>query len=231
MFDFAQLDALSKSYLSLSVFLAIAASTLVYYWTLNDYSNNPILKKLKRIAVNGSDWKEKIKSINSEIKNIDKFSSGSLFNRIYVTDTWLLKVNLYSLNICQHKDYEFILTHSKEFELMHERNPCSQLLNILVKPAASQQQPQERPRRQLEQFYIRLNSFEYKDFKEKLDRPIQKACDIIIKQSLPDQFLEVFCEHVFSNPSYKLKRDVILLVILYWRGILHLVILISKGDR
>jgi hypothetical protein len=208
LFDFAHLDVFSKLYLSISICVAIAASTLAYYWTTNDYSNNPILKKLASIA--GSDFKEQIRSINSEIKNVDKFSSGSLFNRIFVTNNWLLKVNLYSLNICKHKDYEFILTHSKEFELMHERNPCFQLLNILVRPVQSsnQSEHQPRPRKKVEQFYIRLNSFEFKDFKEKLDRPIQKACDVIIKQSLPDQFLEVFCEHVFSNPSYKLKKDV-----------------------
>lgn len=57
-----------------------------------------------------------------------------------------------------------------------------------------------------------MNSFEYKDFNDKLQRPVIEACDIIIKQSLPEQFLGAFREQINENDIYETKVEVSTLI-------------------
>ncbi|XP_077861519.1 transmembrane protein 129-like, partial [Saccoglossus kowalevskii] len=52
-----------------------------------------------------------------------------------------------------------------------------------------------------------LNSGEYSDLREKLSAPIRNARNIVIHQSLSDQFLEAFREQVGLNPVYILPPE------------------------
>lgn len=198
LFNLFEISIYWRIYLTVSIMVLIGFGTLVYYWTMNDFVNHPICIKLK--SIRNSSWKQIANEINVEFRHIDKFSTGTLFNRVYLTDNWLIKVNLYTLYICDNQSVELVLTHSKEVNLTIDGSPSIQYLAILVKPldATSTIKP----------FYIHLNSLEYKDFTDKLQAPIRQACDIIIKQSLPEQFLDAFREHVFLNPVYRAKRDV-----------------------
>jgi hypothetical protein len=201
LFSLGHVNVFWQAYLSFSILFAIGLITLVYYWSLNDYVNHPIAVKLRNLASSRSDlaWKEVANEINREFRNIDKFSTGSLFNRIYLTDNWLVKVNLYTLSVSNHHNTELVLTHSTELELsIHSTTPSTQFLNILVKPNDVRFSP----------FYIRLNSLEYKDFTDKLQQPVRHACDVIIKQSLPDQFLDSFRRQVTANAKFQARRDV-----------------------
>lgn len=51
---------------------------------------------------------------------------------------------------------------------------------------------------------FRLNSLEYRDFKEKLKDPIRNARNIVIHQNLSDRFVEAFKAQVEQNPRYHL---------------------------
>jgi hypothetical protein len=163
--------------------------------------------KLRRFAQQnaqlGSSWKEVANAINREFRHVDKFSTGTLFNRVYLTDNWLLKVTLYTLDLSDHQSMQLVLTHSTEVDLnINATSPSTQFLNILVKPSNVE--------RQFKEFNIRLNSLEYKDFSDKLQNPVSHACDVVIKQSLPDQFLDSFRKQLDVNRKFQIKRDVII---------------------
>ena len=111
-------------------------------------------------------------------------------------------MSLYSIDICQIECLDLTLTHANEVHLTQDGSPGAQYLHILVKSIDQRDQSSI-----IKPFYIRLNSFEYKEFTEKLNRPIREACDVIIKQSLPDQFLDAFRQQISENIRVDLNRD------------------------
>jgi hypothetical protein len=177
---------------------------------MDDFKNHPLAKKITRLGAR-SNWKQVANEINIEFRRVDKFTSGSsIYNRIYLTDNWLIKVNLYSLEICQNDNINLYLTHSIELNLTVDGSPTTQLLKILVKP-----QQNENALPSFKEFYLKLNSLEFKDFNDQLCKPIEQTNDVIIKQSLPDQFLDSFREQVVLNGKYRLKREVKILKLIY----------------
>ena len=58
---------------------------------------------------------------------------------------------------------------------------------------------------------IRLNSFDFRDLKDKLQAPVQNARQILIQQSLSEKFIQAFYETASANPKYRMvntqKRD------------------------
>ena len=54
---------------------------------------------------------------------------------------------------------------------------------------------------------IRLNSFDFRDLKDKLQAPVQNARQILIQQSLSEKFIQAFYETVSGNPKYRMVRQ------------------------
>ncbi len=107
---------------------------------------------------------------------------------------------MYSLNICNNSNAELTLTHATDLNLTQDGTSNTvQYLNILVKPLNN---------KNFKEFYIHLNALEYKDFTEKLQAPVREAAEVIIKQSLPDQFLDAFRQQVLINPPFPYSRNV-----------------------
>lgn len=144
-------------------------------------------------------WQAAASKINTEFRRIEKFSAGNLYNQIFVTETFIIKVGLYTINFSVLQETDFILTHTSEFKLTQDGSLGTQYLNILVKPIQAEA---HKP------FSIRLNSFEYKEFNDRLPRPVVEACDVIIKQSLPEQFLDAFRNQINENETVRIKREV-----------------------
>lgn len=199
LFNLKELNIYWKIYLGFSILFALGLNTLVYYWYMNTYDNHPVANKLRKFSET-KNWRQVANQINTEFRRYDKFTSGnSVYNRLYLTDSWLVKVNQYSLNISPSQNIDLTLTNSIELNLAYDGAPSHQLLNILIKPI---EQSLFKP------FNIRLNSLEYKDFNDKLNLPIRQTCDIIIKQSLPEQFLDAFKDTVMRNETYIETRQV-----------------------
>ena len=57
--------------------------------------------------------------------------------------------------------------------------------------------------------HCRLNALEYKDLKDKLTTPIVNARNIVIKQSLSDQFLDAFRHQVNLNQVFHLPEGMV----------------------
>lgn len=200
LFHLRSLNVYWSSYLTFSVLFAIGLCTLVYYWYQNTFENHPLVNQLKKFSQINS-WKQVANEINIEFRRYDKFSSGtSFYNRLYLTDNWLIKVNLYSLDICQNSQVDVSLIGAVELNLVVDGAPSQQVLNLLAKPISGDNS--------FKKFIFRLKSFEYRDFNDKFTRPINQTCDIIIKQSLPEMFLDAFREQVFSNEKIYQNREV-----------------------
>lgn len=56
-----------------------------------------------------------------------------MFNIIYVTDNWLIKVSLYSIDMCKIQYLDLTLTYANDVFLTQDGSPGVQYLHILVK--------------------------------------------------------------------------------------------------
>jgi hypothetical protein len=108
---------------------------------------------------------------------------------------------IYTINVCLLQSADLILTHTNEFKLTQDGSVGTQFLNIKVNPIHLPNCSS------IKSFKLRVNSFEYKDFNDKLQRPVVEACDIVIKQSLPDQFLEAFRQQINENEVHYAKKE------------------------
>ena len=56
---------------------------------------------------------------------------------------------------------------------------------------------------------FRLNSMDYTDLKDKLQRPVRTAQNVIIHQSLSDRFVAAFTTQVQNNTVYNKPSDMV----------------------
>lgn len=200
LFEIINLNYLWKIYFSISVLIAIGLVTLVFYWYMSSFDNHPIARQLEKFSSNGQ-WKPIAAQINNEFRNFDKFSSGnSFYNRVYLTDNWLIKVNLYSVKFCPTSNLDVALTGAIDLNLTTDDSISRQILKLVAKPLNDSNL--------FEKFFFHLSSFEYQDFCDKFSLPIRQTCDIIIKQSLPEMFIDSFREQVMINQTTIYQREV-----------------------
>lgn len=205
LFDIGSISSFWRIYLSLSILFAVTVLTLVYYWKMNNFCNHPVGIKLCNLSRGASSneisWQSIASQINIEFRRIEKFSAGTLYSQVYVTDTYLIKIGLYTIHVCLLQNADLTLTHTNEFKLTQEGGLGTQYLNIAVKP------------RRIDgcgiipTFSLRLNSFEYKEFNDKLYMPVIDAAQVVIKQSLPEQFLDAFRLQINENESCVIKAE------------------------
>ncbi|MBN3305561.1 E3 ubiquitin-protein ligase TM129 [Amia ocellicauda] len=184
-------------YFSVAIALPVLSCVLVYYWSRNKWGNHPISRMLAAHALPQSGWRAVASSINTEFRRIDKFATGAPGPRVIVTDTWVIKVTTYEVQVAQQQDIHLTVTNSKQHELSPDSNTPVQILTISVASV----NPHVKP------FDIRLNSTEYGDLKEKLHAPIRNAANVVIHQTLSDMFLETFKAHVEMNQTYSLPSE------------------------
>lgn len=181
--------------------LAICAVTsavlLVLYWSRNSWSNHPIAKQLGHLSESGSNWRAVASSINIEFRRIDKFSCGPITGqRIIVTDSWVIKTSTYFIYVGHQNDIHLTLKGSEEHNISYENMMSVQFVHIDVVSVNPNLSP----------FTLRLNSLDYRELKEKLQVPIRNARNIVIRQSLSEQFLQAFAEQVSLNPVFILPE-------------------------
>ncbi|XP_078717619.1 E3 ubiquitin-protein ligase TM129 isoform X2 [Lampetra fluviatilis] len=127
-----------------------------------------------------------------EFRRIDKFATGPPEARVIVTDSWVVKVTPYKVNVAQQRDIHLTLTESRQHSLSPETSSAIQFLTIRVVSITPG----------VPAFDIRLNSTEYGELREKLHAPIRNARNVVIHQTLSDLFLEAFKTQVELNDCY-----------------------------
>lgn len=181
---------------SLSLGLAVYVITTTIVWVYNDWALDPLAMTLASLSTRGS-WREVAASVDTEVRRIDKFTSSIGTSIVYVTDTWLILVSMYKVDVVHQQDVNLQLCKAEEFVLSPESSTGTQFLEIEV---TSQRDSDY-------SFKIRLNSFDYKDLKDKLRTPIENARNIVIHQSLSEKFIQAFQETVHANPRHQLPRN------------------------
>jgi len=169
---------------------AVIVITSVLVSIFNDWSLNGLAMKLARHSTRGS-WHEVAVSIDTEIRRIDKFKATVGNSIVYVTDTWLIQVNPYSVDVMHQGDVQLELCKADEFALSPESNAGAQFLEIQVTSR----------RNTNNSFIIRLNSLDFRELKAKLRAPVENARNIVIQQSLSEKFIQAFCETIVENPK------------------------------
>ncbi|XP_041370847.1 LOW QUALITY PROTEIN: E3 ubiquitin-protein ligase TM129-like [Gigantopelta aegis] len=180
-------------FLAISVLLPVLFSLLALYWFKDKWNNHPIACQLSYLTNDpSSSWRSVASSIDIEFRRVDKFTTGHHGRRLIVTDSWIMKTSAYFVNIAHQQDIHLTLSGSEEHEISYENLTPAQFLNIHVGVV----------NRKIKSFDVRLNATELGDLKEKLQSPVRNARNIVIKQSLSDQFLEAFREQVNMNPPF-----------------------------
>ncbi|XP_076472348.1 E3 ubiquitin-protein ligase TM129-like [Babylonia areolata] len=182
--------------LTACIALPLGLAACVLFWQRDGWDRHPIANQLAQLS-SGRGWRDVASAINIEFRRIDKFASGSFGRRLYVTDSWILKTSTYYVYIAHQNDIHLTLDKAEEHPLSYENSVATQYLNITVR----------RVEPHLKNFSIRLNALEYSDLKTKLQAQVLNARNIVVRQSLSDQFLDAFHSTVGENPVFPVRSD------------------------
>ncbi|XP_072042259.1 E3 ubiquitin-protein ligase TM129-like [Amphiura filiformis] len=186
-------NSLWQLYLLASTIYLICASALAVYWKSHKWSCHRIARTL---SYHGTSWRAVAAAIDIEFRRIDKFTSGPSGARVIITDSWIMKVSAYNVNVAHQQDCHLNILKSEDHSISHESSTGAQFLTIEVISVNGNIKP----------FTIRLNSSEYRDLKDKVQAPVVNARNVVITQSLTDRFLDAFREQVAHNPRYHLPE-------------------------
>jgi len=193
---------LSNSSYAEILFATISLGLVVYVFTsrvvsiMNDWNLDDLAINLAAHSTRGS-WREVAVSIDTEIRRVDKFRCVVGNTTLYVTETWLIQVGMYSVDVMQQSDINLELCKADEFVLSPDSSTGNQFLEIQV---TSQRNSDH-------SFRIRLNSLDFRDLKDKVQAPVQNARQIVIQQSLSEKFIQAFYETAMANPKYHQGND------------------------
>ncbi|XP_028391231.1 E3 ubiquitin-protein ligase TM129-like [Dendronephthya gigantea] len=188
------LRLIAPVFLLLSLTVFISAVLIILYWSRNNWKNHPLVNTLRH---HGSPWIDVAARINIEFRRIDKFSSHIGGTSIYITDAWIIKCSAYKVDIAHKPDVHLNILKAENHEISIETNSSVQFLNIQVSSINLA----------VKSFTIRLNSLDYSELKEKIQAPIVNARNVVIRQSLSDQFVNAFKEQVEQNQRYHIDRS------------------------
>ncbi|CAL1612714.1 unnamed protein product [Knipowitschia caucasica] len=175
--------------------LHIGSWTLVGYWSLWKWENHPISLTLQRhTPAAPSGWGALASRLNTEFRAVDKFTAGIHGARVIVTDSWVLKVNTYSVSMALQSQCQLSVVQSRQHHFSADSASPTQVLTLRVDST----NPGARP------FHFRLHSTEYADLRDKLRAPIRNEANVAIYRSISDVFLDTFRAHLQDNPPYSL---------------------------
>lgn len=151
----------------LAILLPIGAITLIYYYKRNNWRNHPIPKILSKYSNTPSDansWMSVASQINSEYRRHDKLvKKFSAITTIVVTENWIIKTSLYFVNFAHQSDSALIAVNSDSHSIsIQDTNDSVQFVNINVTPT----------REGVKTFKIRINSLDFKELQDRINRPI-----------------------------------------------------------
>ncbi len=71
-------------------------------------------------------------SIDIEFRRIDKFTTGPPGARVIITDSWIMKVSAYNVNVAHQQDCHLNILKSEDHSISHESRTGAQFLSIEV---------------------------------------------------------------------------------------------------
>lgn len=187
----------------LSFLLPIFTICLIaYYYKRNNWENHPIAKILRKYSntqENRASWVTVAAEINNEFRRQEKLVKRfSAITKIIVTENWIMKTSLYFVNFAHQSDTALIAVNSDSHNIsIHDNNDSVQFVNIEVKPT----------RNGVKSFKIRINSLDFKDLQDRLNRPITILSSVKFHTTIIDRFVAVFNEEIKRNPRFPFAQS------------------------
>ncbi|VIO86475.1 Uncharacterized protein BM_BM10973 [Brugia malayi] len=184
------------AYVSIAI-AGVAAFIMLYHWW-NGFDKHSTVHCLKSyLGSNGSSWRVVAESINAEYRNVLDTLSITLsgIDRVVMTSSWILYITNYTLICAQVSDVSLEAIRADEHPISHhtQNGGSAQFINICVSSTTQRFEP----------FIIRIRAESFRDLRNKLDKPIAVAREVVLKQSLNERFVEAFTQQIALNPKYE----------------------------
>lgn len=188
--------------IALALILPIFTIALIAYYKQNNWENHPIAKILRKYSNTpdvGASWVTVAAEINNEYRRQEKLVKRfSAITKIIVTENWIMKTSLYFVHFAHQSDTALIAVESDSHNIsIHDSNDSVQFVNIEVKAT----------RNGVKSFKIRINSLDFKDLQDRLNRPITILSSVKFHTTIIDRFVAVFNEEIKRNPRYPVPQS------------------------
>lgn len=179
---------------ALSVMLPFAVMGLIYHYKRNNWENHPIAKILQKYCNTNQSWTVVAAEINNEYRRNDKLVKRfNSITKIIATENWIMKTSLYFVHFAHQSDSALIADRSDAHNIsITDSTDGVEFVNIQVKPT----------RAGVRNFSIRINSLDFKDLQDRVNRPITILSSVKFHTSLIDRFIDVFVAEARNNPRY-----------------------------
>lgn len=182
------------SLIALAVVLPIGASFLIHYYRQNNWQNHPIAKTLAKYSNtpnNPASWTIVASEINTEYRRNDKLIKRfSAITKIIVTENWIIKTALYFVHFAHQSDSALIAVGTDTHNIsINDTNDAAQFVNIEVKPT----------REGTRSFKIRINSLDFKDLQDRVNRPITVSAKYFCRDKIKFFSKRTFLDSVVGN--------------------------------
>ena len=124
--------------LALSILLPTLSLSLLWYWSLNNWSNHPMVRQLRLYARDGN-WRQVAADIGTEFRRIDKIClRSSSLTRLVVTDHWVLLIGSWpwTLRLSHQSDISLHLINSEQHRYIIL--PCDWSIPVIISSHWSQ---------------------------------------------------------------------------------------------
>lgn len=179
----------------LAVILPVGVVALLHYYKRNNWQNHPICQTLQKYSNSGQNWNQVALEINNEFRRNDKLVKRfSSITKIIATENWIMKTGIYFVHFAHQSDTALIAVESDSHSIsIQDTMDSAQFVNIQVKPT----------RAGVRSFSIRINSLDFKDLQDRINRPIVVLSSVKFHTSLIDRFVDVFVDAVGKNDKYQ----------------------------
>ncbi|XP_052751298.1 E3 ubiquitin-protein ligase TM129-like [Galleria mellonella] len=188
--------------LSAAVGTAILPIMMCYkilcWWEYNS-TKHPAVRSLLYYASPGQDWRVVANSLNSEFRSVDKVSVPlTATSKFVATETWLIKVSQYKLNIVKQDDCTLMVTATDNHNVTSSGEDKIQYVNIEAIPSVDE----------VERFVFRVSTAAMRDLLQRLARPIRVPEHLSLLTTQIERFVAVFKQHIEQNPIYYVDQEI-----------------------
>ncbi|CAH2063881.1 unnamed protein product, partial [Iphiclides podalirius] len=167
-------------------------------WWEYEKSKHPVVKPMICYAPPGSDWRVVANDINIAYRSVDKVCLPlTTTSKFVATDTWLIRVTQYGINIIKQCDCSLVATATDVHDISMHGDDEVQYVNIKVIPSRADIQP----------FEVRMTTNALRELQQKLARPVHVPSNIPLLPSVVERFVTVFRHHVEQNPTYYVDQE------------------------
>ncbi|KAI8439874.1 hypothetical protein MSG28_001342 [Choristoneura fumiferana] len=169
---------------------------IVCWWEKK--TKHPAVRALVPYESEGSDWRVVAAQLNTEFRGVDKVSVPlTATSKLIATETWLIKVSSYSLNIVKQSDCALVATNTDIPDLTASGEEETQFVNIQVIPSRDDISP----------FMFRVTTAALRDLQPRLAQPVRVPAHISLMPTMIERFVTVFKQHVEQNPVYYVDEE------------------------